>query len=198
MFKNSKVFTSVCVKFLILLSLVFLLSSCSTMKRLNRFGAPETTYKYVPVVEENVRFVVLPFNNYITQLEFAAKIENILLEAGLNLLAPPRGTKTIEERTGAGVSQRRVAGASSSSGRNNLKTVRIERYIASETIDAEYIVETMLKDSYGTIKFTRLRDHKIMSVITLTGSKSTFKKEIYKKLEAMHFISKVEVQAQGE
>ncbi|SCY05440.1 hypothetical protein [Desulfoluna spongiiphila] len=167
----------------IVVSLLILLSGCGMIKEWRKPEPPKPTYKYIPSVGDSVRFVVLPFNNYINQLEFAAKVENLLLDAGLNLVAPPRGTKTVEERKGAGFPRSAASGKA-------MKTVRIERYIVSDAVDAEYMVETMLKDSYGTIKFTRLSDHKIMGVITLSGSKKKFKKELYKKLEGMRFVSR--------
>ena len=183
MFHITKTRMNPLMRVTIAVSLLVMLSGCGMIKSWRTPEPPKPVYKYIPSVGDNVRFVVMPFNNYINQLEFAAKVESHLLGAGLNLVAPPRGTKTVEERKGAGFPRTGLD-------RKEMKTVRIERYIVSDAVDAEYLVETMLKDSHGTVKFTRLSDHKIMGVLTLKGSKSKFKKELYKELEAMRFVSR--------
>lgn len=202
MFKTTTFRTTIYLKIVFLLSVLLFLSSCTTLQKLNQIGSPQPQYKYTVIIDESERFVVLPFNNYIKQIEFASKIEGILIDAGLNLVAAPQGTKVVEERKGGGFSS--ITNNLNSSNSEEIAEgkradiVRIEKYIVSTAIDAEYIVDTMLKNSYGTIKFTRLSDNKIMSVTTITGYKSTFEKGIMKKLIAMKFVSKVIIPKQPE
>ncbi|WP_300668532.1 hypothetical protein [Desulfoluna sp.] len=161
------------------------------IQKLNPMGPPAPHYKYTVMVDQSDRFVVLPFNHRLNQTEFAAKVEGVLIDAGLSVVAVPQEKKTIEERKDDGLSAAgsRSSGASSEAGKR-FNSVRIERYTVSTVINAEYIVETLLKDSYGTLKFTRVSDNKILSVLTLKGSKSALEKEIREKLVAMKFVSK--------
>ena len=197
MFKTTTFCTTIYLKIVFLVSVLLFLSSCTTLQKLNQIGPAQP--QYTVIIDESERFVVLPFNNYIKQIEFASKIEGILIDAGLNLVAAPQGTKVVEERKGGGFSSitNNSNGEEIAEGKR-ADIVRIEKYIVPTAIDAEYIVNTMLKNSYGTIKFTRLSDNKIMGITRITGYKSTCEKEIMKKLMAMKFVSKVIIPKQPE
>ena len=170
MSKNERGINNTYISLLIklsLLSLVISLSAgCETLKEWNKLGPEQPKYKYVSAIKDDVSFVVLPFNDYIDQLEFAAQIESFLLQMGLSVVAPPRGTKIIEERKGAGVTQDSGASnlASPSLQREESQALRIERYAVTQETKADYIIETMYKGYSGTVKFTRKNDSKIIGV----------------------------------
>lgn len=182
-----------------LINLIFLLlfltflGGCATLKEWNQLGPEPPKYKYVPAVSDKVSFVVIPFNDYIDQLEFAAKVESFLLQNGLSLVAAPRGTKLVEERTGAGFAQDSGASnlSSNSIQREESQALRIERYKIVEETKADYIVETMLTGDRGTIKFTRKNDDKIIGVFSVYNSDYSMKEEMLRQLLKMQFIAKI-------
>lgn len=171
-----------------------LLVGCETLKEWNKLGPEQPKYKYVPATKDDVSFVVLPFNDYLDQLEFAAQVESFLLQMGLSVVATPRGTKIIEERKGAGVTQDSGVSnlASPSMQREESQALRIERYAVTQETKADYIIETMYTGHYGTIKFTRKNDSKIIAVFSTYSSDYSFKEEMTKQLEKMQFIKQVE------
>ena len=182
---------------LIVLICTFELSfvSCTDLQRLNRLGgAPEPTF--VPAVPDSVSFVVLPFNDYLAQVRYAATVESILLEAGLTVIAPPRGRRTIEERKSAGIE--RGTGESSVSDtsvqRAEQQSLTIERYTVGEETRADYVVETMLgpSSSRGSVKFTRKSDGKVVGVFETYDNQDSMRNELFTALEKMKFIRRTQ------
>lgn len=169
--------------------------SCADLQQLNRLGgAPEPTF--VPAVPDSVSFPVLPFNDYLAQVRYAATVESILLEAGLTVIAPPRGRKTVEERKSAGIE--RGTGESSVSDtsvqRAELQSLRTERYtVMGEETRAEYVVETMLgPESRGSVKFTRKSDGKVVGVFETYDSQDSMRNELLTALEKMKFLRRIQ------
>ena len=168
----------------------FLLCGCSsigsTLHRINNFGTPVQEYKFTPAVDGSVRFVIIPFNNNLSQIQFAAKIESILIDTGFNIQDRPSGLKVIESRTGAGTAQQK-----------KVNSVRIERYTTDEAIQAEYIVKTIYKaasyssPSFGTVKFKRKNDKRILCVANISGTRENVTKEILHQLEKIQLVKKI-------
>lgn len=163
---GNKIYYNIAVTLTIFISIMNIYG-CVTIQRLNKLGPDKPTY--VANVSESTSFVVFPFNDYLKQIEFATNVESVLLQAGLNVLAPPRGNKSIEERKGAGVAQ---AGGVSDTGATASQTtdrqsIRIEKYTVSDDINADYIINTMLSDNDGTVKFTKKEDMRVVGVVVV-------------------------------
>ena len=177
-------------KFSLFVLTAFLLCGCSsigsTLHRINNFRTPEQEYKFTPAVDENVHFVIIPFNNNLSQIQFAAKVESILIDTGFNIQDRPRGLKVIESTTGTGIAQQK-----------EVNSVRIERYTTGGEIQADYIVKTIYKaasyssPSLGTVKFKRKKDKRILCVANISGSKEKVTKEILQQLEKIRLVTKV-------
>jgi len=175
-------------KAVLLVALLMDLSGCETLKRLNQIG-PELP-KYTPAVSDSTTFVILPFNDYLDQLEFAANVERAMIQSGLNVIAPPRGIKEVEERKGAGLAQTSGSPRLSDTGSElaESQSLRIERYKVIEDSKADYFIETMRTGSDGTIKFTRKNDRKVISVFNVYAYPSSIESEIIKQLAEMGFL----------
>ncbi|MCX6224493.1 MAG: hypothetical protein NTV01_07035 [Bacteroidia bacterium] len=144
---------------------ILLLTGCSILNRLKNTPPDK---KYVST-QNNCKFVVLPFNNYLSQIEFASKVENALLQFGFKVVQRPGVNKEVEERVGTGLS-----GGQAESNRNNivnkqaeLQSLTISKYKVLEEIDADYIVDSMLSDLNGTIRVLRKADRNIVGVVTV-------------------------------
>ena len=110
-------------------------------------GCNRVTTSFVSIkdVPESPSFVVLPFNYYKAQIDFARMVESALIASGVRVVNRPTGIKEVEvsrdaekgaiDKKGAVVEERyidsRWAGEK-----------RIERYIEMEDIKADYIVYT--------------------------------------------------------
>jgi len=182
-------------KILMLSSIYILLVGCAIFNDYSLIGSDSSKDKYIPAVPDNIRFVVVPFNDYLPQIQFAADVENFLIQVGLNVVAAPRGIKLVEERKGAGVTQDTDTSnlSSSSIQREETKAQRIEKYAIAQEAKADYIIETMLNDSddSGTIKITRKNDSKIIGVFSTYRSGYSFNAEMTDQFVKMGFIAKV-------
>lgn len=163
---GNKIYYNIAVILTIFVSIMNI-CGCVTIQRFNKLGPGNPTY--VVNVSKDTSFVVFPFNDYLDQIKFATNVESVLLQAGLNVLAPPRGNKSIEERKGAGVAQ---AGGVSDTGATASQTtdrqsIRIEKYTVSDDINADYIINTMLSDNDGTVKFTKKQDMRVVGVVVV-------------------------------
>src|SRR5512143_3920063 len=101
MIKMRRLFLSLIGK-LLLIGLLIGLCNCQSMRRITNPPPVLPEPKYVASVNDDAKFTVIPFNDYMNQIEFAADVESVLLKAGLNLVAVPRGTIIVEKRKGAG------------------------------------------------------------------------------------------------
>ena len=168
---------------------IITICGCTTLRQLNKLGPDEPTY--VSSISKDASFVVFPFNDYIKQIEFATNVESVLLQAGLNVLAAPRGNKSIEERKGAGVAQ---AGGVSDPGTTALQTtdrqsIRIEKYTVIDDVNADYIINTMITDYDGTVKFTKKQDMRVVGVVVVHPSDIEGDLLLY--LEKLKFIKRI-------
>ena len=119
---------------------------------------------------------------------------SVLLQAGLNVIEPNRGQKTIEERKGAGIEQ---GGGMADVGTSIVKRAEaqalvIEKYIITEDIKADYIVYTMRSDFDGAVKFVRKSDSKVIGVVTVWAHKSGVKSDLMSYLEKLNFVVRVQ------
>ncbi len=190
MIRMRRLFLSLMRK-LLLIGLLIGLCSCQSMRRITNPPPALPEPKYVASVNDDAKFTVIPFNDYMNQIEFAAYVESVLLKAGLNLVAAPRGTKMVEKRKGAGVVHDSDASSESNARvqREEIQATSVEKYITNGEINTDYIVETMLIRYKGTVKFTRIKDAKIMGVFTVSADDSDhLRKDIFDALEDMHFI----------
>ena len=116
----------------VVLIIVLLISigGCETLKRLNKIGPEPVNIKYIKAVPDNVTFVVLPFNDYMPQLEYAASVEKAMIQTGLHVVAPPHGIMEVEERKGAGIAQDggSLDSLDKAAQRTESQSLRIERY----------------------------------------------------------------------
>ena len=164
------------------------LLGCRTLVQLNKIVNPKT---YMPLTNES--FVVLPFNNYIDQIELASKVEGIMTQVGLNIVSSPRGLKEVEVRKGAGIAQDSNGNdlADRTIQREESQSIRIEKYMtAAEEAKADYIVETLWSKYMCTIKFIRKSDHKVISVFTEYDSR--LEDKLIEQLIKMKFLSQLQ------
>lgn len=187
---GNKIYYNIAVTWTIFISIMNI-CGCAKLQALNKIGPSYPTYTSVVNVSKDTSFVVFPFNDYLKQIEFATNVESVLLQAGLNVLAPPRGNKSIEERKGAGVAQ---AGGVSDTGATASQTtdrqsIRIEKYTVSDDVNADYIINTMLSDNDGTVKFTKKEDMRVVGVIVVSPHDIEWKLLPY--LEKLKFIKSV-------
>jgi len=171
---------------------VFLFLGCATLSN-NPFGRVDNI-KYVSALSDKTVFAIVPFNDYLPQKEFATEVMSVLLQAGLNVIEPNRGQKTIEERKGAGIEQ---GGGMADVGTSIVKRAEaqalvIEKYIITEDIKADYIVYTMRSDFDGAVKFVRKSDSKVIGVVTVWAHKSGVKSDLMSYLEKLNFVVRVQ------
>lgn len=170
------------------------LSGCETLKRLNQIHPEEPeppATRYIPAVSDTTTFVVFPFNDYMHQLQFAALIEQVMIHSGFQVVAPSRGIKEVEERKGAGISEDSSSPNMSemAAGRTEKQSLLIERYKVAEESKADYIIETMLTGSDGTVKFMRKSDRKVIGVFGVYAyDRDSLKEEMTTQLIRMKFL----------
>jgi len=174
---------------MLLIVVIFTLCGCSGVTLLNKRATIDKTY--TSALPQDIVFAVFPFNNYLPQIEFAASIQNILLQTGLNVTEPPRGQKEIEERKGIGFEQsgglKDISSASIKSA--EAQAVIIEKYTISEDIKADYYVHTMRSNLDGTIRIIRKSDRKVIGVITVWADDAG--RNLIPYLEKINFIKKI-------
>ncbi len=193
--------TSIIKKLLIAVGITIYLFSvigCATLSK-NPFSRVNED-KFISALSNDTVFAVIPFNSYLLQIEFATEVQNVLLQAGLNVIEPNRGQKTIEERKSAGIEQGGgVADVGASSvKRAEAQALVIEKYITSEDIKADYIVHTMRSDFDGTIKFVRKSDSKVIGVVTVWSHRNGVKSDLMSYLEKLKFIVRVAVDKESK
>ncbi len=147
--------------------------------------------KYVSAISDNVTFAVLPFNDYLSQVKFAADVESVLVNAGLNVVALSYKKKEIEERKGAGLAQ---TGGTSDISVAAVETaekqaLRIEKYTEVEATKADYFVKTILSDNYGSVKIAERNDRNVIGVVNVYSG--TIGKDLLPYLEELKIIRKV-------
>ncbi len=86
-------------------------------------------------VPDSPSFVVIPANDYLSQVEFANTIESYLIACHVRVLAKP-GTKQIESTKQAAQSGAQPAQAAAT------QATLTERFVAFDETNADYIVQT--------------------------------------------------------
>ena len=112
-------------------------------------------------VPNNPSFTVIPVNDYLYQIEFATKIEEYLIQAGVKVVRHP-ASKAVETKKQltqpeSNVKQGAVAEATMT-----------ERYYSLEDTDADYVVETYADSKQ--VKIVRKASREIISAFALQSA----------------------------
>ena len=140
------------------LSLVIL----SFMLFLAIVGCSKTQFIVLRDVPEFPSFVVIPANSYLNQVEFANEIEDAIISAGVKVVMRP-ATKDVTKEVAIEKEIAAVEGnqAARKSGEGKL----IEKYVAFENIDADYIVKTYAGSKQ--IRIMKKQTREILAVLTV-------------------------------
>ena len=162
-----------------------------------RVNLTKTVYK--ANIDRSKTFVVIPFNSYLTQIQFAGSIEQILIKNGLSVLSMPKGGKEIEIRKGATKSgsiqddSNNTSAQASTAAQQSAQAERIERYIELNDINATYLVDTMCSYRECQVKFTEKDSGVVLGVYDMSNYPSAIHQTMLKALSDMDFIKAVVV-----
>lgn len=144
--------------------LMTITSGCS------HFRHSEPEKEYVSNISYDKIVVVVPFNDYIHQIEVARKIEMALVNYGFNVKSYQAGVvKDVEKRSGAGIANATTQGKNSSTDASVAlgEAVTIERFKEYETtILADIRFEVLASNNEITLKVVRHKDSSVIGVAT--------------------------------
>ncbi|MCG3206183.1 MAG: hypothetical protein KCHDKBKB_02912 [Elusimicrobia bacterium] len=148
---------------LFLMLVMFNLIGCAQLNKLVQSPPPKA---YISNIPKDQTMVVIPFNDYINQIEVARKVEMILVNYGFSVRSLPSDFKEIEKRTDSGISG---SSAKGQVGRTEeigaeAKETTIERYRAYSPVDVQIIFEVLLSEGWITVKVVRAKDRAVIGV----------------------------------
>lgn len=114
-------------------------------------------------VPESPSFVVIPANNYLNEVEFANKVENAIISAGVKVVMRPATKDVTMEKTVQGAEGKR---ADDSALIKSADAKLIERYFdisSFNDIDADYIVLTYVTSKQ--VKISKRETKEILAVL---------------------------------
>ena len=125
-------------------------------------GCSKTQFVVLRDVPEAPSFVVIPANNYLSQVKFANEIEAAIISVGVKVVMRPATRDVTKEiAVGAGIQAIEGNQAAQKAGAGKLT----ERYVAFEAIDADYIVRTYVGS--GQIRIMKNHTREILAVLTV-------------------------------
>ncbi len=151
---------------LFLMSLVVLVLTMS--------GCGRTHFVVLRNVPRSPSFVVIPANNYISEVAYANRIEQAIISSGVKVISRPSAAPTKE------VTTEKVLGKVE--GSQAAATKLTERYFEFENLTADYIVQT-----YATaqqVKITKRETQEVMTVLivdTIYMTAVEWRQKIFKK-----------------
>ncbi len=111
--------------------------------------------------------MVIPFNDYIDQIDVARRVEMLMVIYGFNVKSYQVDYKEIEKRTDAGISGSSTKGRPD--GTDSLgadaKEVTIERYKAYQPVDVDLVFEVMSSGGWITVKIVQTKDKMVFGVL---------------------------------
>ena len=160
-------------------------------------GPIRQSIEYEANIERSKTFVVVPFNSYLNQVQFAGSIERILVENGLSVISTPKGGREIEIRKGASESGAYLNDSGNikiqtESAQQTSKAERIERYIELNDTNATYIVNTMCSYKECQVKFTEKDTGIVLGVYEMINSQHSISKKMLAGLNDIGFIKEKE------
>ena len=123
--------------------------------------APQTPqFVVLRDVPESPSFVVIPANDYLHEVEFANKVENAIISAGIKVVMRPATKDVTMERTVQGAEGKRTDDRTLI---QSADAKLIERYSAFDDIDADYIVRTYVTSKQ--VKISKRETEEILAVL---------------------------------
>ncbi len=124
---------------------------------------PQDRFFILRNVPESPSFVVIPANDYLSQVMFANEIEEAIISVGVKVVMRP-ATKNVTKEVAVGAEIQAIEGnqAAQKSGAGKLT----ERYVEFEDINADYIVYTYA--SSKQIRIIKRQTREILTVLNLS------------------------------
>jgi hypothetical protein len=146
--------------------------------------APQTPqFVVLRDVPESPSFVVIPANNYLHEVEFANKVENAIISAGIKVVLRPATKDVTTEKIIQGAEGQQAADVKLI---QSAEAKLIERYSAFEDIDTDYIVLTYVTSRQ--VKIAKRETREILVVLLASQPEHysyTWPKKIYETLAKM-------------
>lgn len=155
---------------LVVILLTSLIAGCNNT--INR--GPGFSYQtaYIPSIEKDKTIMVLPFNDYLPQIDAARKVEMVLVKNGFNVKSYQRNSKEVEIRSGAGIEG--LDERTTSNNKNIIgakqNEITIEKYIAHEKVDADIYCEVLFNQKMNdvTVKVVESGNKKILGIASFS------------------------------
>ena len=122
--------------------------------------APQTQFVVLRDVPESPSFVVIPANDYLHEVEFANKVENAIISAGVKVVLRPVTKDITIEKTVQGTEGKKTDDRALI---QSADAKLIERYSAFDDIDADYIVQTYVTSKQ--VKISKRETEEILAVL---------------------------------
>lgn len=117
-------------------------------------GCAQTRFVVLRDVPPSPSFVVIPANDYLSEVTFANEIERAILGAGVKVVMRPSTKEVTTEKVTEETEGNQASG---------MKLT--ERYFAFDEIDADYIVQTYATSN--PVKITKRETQEVLTVLTV-------------------------------
>lgn len=126
---------------------------------------PQDRFFILRNVPESPSFVVIPANNYLSQVMFANEIEEAIISAGVKVVMFSQATKEVTKEVTVGAGLQAIEGdqAARKSGTGKLTEKSVE---LSEGVTADYIVYTYANSKQ--IRIIKRQTREILTVLNLS------------------------------